>query len=140
MKDKVLTIIKLASSFGLMWGLGYLAHQQFDWWITAVVAGIVCFFVPINGVQSFAMGTAAFTLLWGIQANNLSAMNMELLSSKMGELLGGFKPIELIYATSLIGGTIGGFGAMTGSLFRQIFFPMNSTSNEKIEENKVEVA
>lgn len=140
MKDKILTIIKLASSFVLMWGLGYLAHQQFDWWITAVVAAVVCFFIPINGAQSFAMGTAAFSLLWGIQANNLNAMNMELLSTKMGELFGDFKPMQLVYATSLIGGVLGGFGGMTGSLFRQIFFPMNSTSTEKLEKKEIEVA
>lgn len=136
MKEKITTIIKLASSFGLMWGIGYLAHQQFDWWITAVVAGVVCFFIPINGKQSFAMGLTAFSLLWGMQAYNLNALNMELLATKMGALLGGFKPMQLVYATSFLGGVLGAFGAMTGSLFRQIFFPMN----QQTDKNRVEVA
>ncbi len=68
-------------------------------------------------------------------------MNMELLSTKMGELFGGFKPMQLLYATSLIGGLLGGFGGMTGSLFRQIFFPMNKAKAvEKVKGNKVEIA
>ena len=135
MKDKLVTIIKLVTSLGLMWGIGYLAHQQFPWWITAVVAAGVCFFVPIKNTQSFAMGTLAFSLLWGMQAYNLSAANMELLATKMGELFGGFKPIQLVYATSLMGGFLGGFGAMTGSSFRQIFFPMGKKEEVVIQDS-----
>ncbi|MFK7980290.1 MAG: hypothetical protein AB8G86_09940 [Saprospiraceae bacterium] len=135
MKDRLVTIIKLATSFGLMWGLGYLAHQQFPWWITSVVAAGVCFFVPIKNIQSFAMGTLAFSILWGMQAYNLSAMNMDLLATKMGELLGGFKPIELVYATSLMGGFLGGFGAMTGSSLRQIFFPMGKKEKAIVQNS-----
>ena len=143
MKDRLTTIIKLATSFGLMWGIGYLAHQQFPWWITAVVAAGVCFFIPIKNTQSFATGTLAFGLLWGMQAYNLSAMNMDLLATKMGELFGGFTPMELVYATAAIGGIVGAFGAMTGSLFRQMFFPMNRkevvNKEEIINQNKAMV-
>ncbi len=135
MKDRLLTIIKLTTSFGLMWGIGYLAHQQFPWWITSVVAAGVCFFIPIKNTHSFAMGTLAFSLLWGMQAYNLSAMNMDLLATKIGELFGGFQPIQLVYATSLIGGFLGGFGAMTGSSFRQIFFPMDKKEEVIIEDS-----
>ena len=81
------------------------------------------------------MGTLAFSLLWGMQAYNLSAMNMDLLATKMGELFGGFKPIQLVYATSLMGGLLGGFGAMTGSSFRQIFFPMGKKEKTIIQDN-----
>jgi len=128
MKNILLSLLKLATSFGLMWGIGYLAHQQFPWWITAVVAAGVAFFIPVKTVHGFAAGLGAFGLLWGLQAYNLNIMNQELLATKMGELLGGFKPIHLVYATATIGGLLGSFGAMTGSLFRQIFFPMNKKS------------
>ncbi|MEM1123182.1 MAG: hypothetical protein AAGJ18_22265, partial [Bacteroidota bacterium] len=103
MKNKILIILKLAASFGLMWGLGYLAHQQFPWWITTIVAAVVCLFIPINGAQSFAVGTTAFSLLWGLQAYGLSALNMNLLATKMGELFGGFTSIQLVYATAAMG-------------------------------------
>ena len=132
MEKILLTLLKLATSFGLMWGIGYLAHQQFDWWITAVVAAGVAFFIPIKTFHGFAVGLGAFGLLWGLQAYNLNMMNQELLATKMGELFGGFKPIHLVYATSLIGGLLGSFGAMTGSLFRQIFFPMDKKASQEV--------
>jgi len=58
----------------------------------------------------------------------------------MGALFGDFTPMQLVYATAAIGGTIGAFGAMTGSLFRQVFFPMNRkevvNKEEIINQNK----
>lgn len=132
MKGKLIALIKLTTSFGMMCGIGYLAHQQFPWWISAVVAAGVCFFVPVKNTSSFVLGLTAFSLLWGIQAYNLSATNMDLLATKMGQLFGGFTPIQLVYATSLIGGLVGASGAMTGSTFRQLFFPMNK--NEMVKE------
>jgi len=134
MKNKLISVLKLIISFALMWGIGTLVLSQFPWWISAVIAAGVCFFVPIKSTQSFAIGMTAFSLLWGIQAYSLSSANMDLLATKMGELFGGFTPMELIYATAAIGGTVGAFGAMTGSLFRQIFFPMNP---KKVETKEV---
>ncbi|MEM6316450.1 MAG: hypothetical protein AAF960_02210 [Bacteroidota bacterium] len=139
MKNKLLNLFKLAASFGLMWGLGYLAHQKFSWWITAVVAAAVCFFVPVKNGGAFAMGFAAFSLLWGLQANALNALNMELLATKMGALFGGVKPMQLVYATGVVGGLLGAFGAVTGSSFRQIFFPLGRKKNIDVSRSEAVV-
>lgn len=137
MNNKLKTIIKLVISFGLMWGIGQLILSQFPWWITAVIAAGVCFFVPIKSTQSFAIGMTVFSLLWGMQAYSLSTMNMDLLATKMGELFGGFTPMQLVYATAAIGGVIGAFGAMTGSLFRQVFFPMSKKEEVLLQNNAI---
>lgn len=101
--------------------VGFIAHQFFPFWVIAVVSGVVgLLFHYENSAASFAAGFAAATLLWSTYAGILNAINLSLLSSKMGELF-HLNGTYLTYLTGLVGGLLGGLGAMTGSLCRKLF-------------------
>ncbi len=102
--------------------LGFIAQQFFPFWIIAVVAGLVgLLFHYKNSATGFAAGFTAATLLWSGYAHFLNAANLNMLASKMGDLF-QLKSSYLVYLTGLVGGLLGGLGAMTGSLGRKLFF------------------
>jgi hypothetical protein len=101
--------------------LGFVAHLYFPFWVIAPVAGLIgLLFRYENSAASYAAGFVSCSLLWGGYATYLDTANTGLLSLKMGELfhVGGS---YLGYLTGLVGGVLGGFGAMTGTLLRKIF-------------------
>lgn len=100
---------------------GFIAHQFLPFWSIALVAGVAgLLFRYENSAMSFAAGLAAATLLWGTYAAVLNAGNGAMLSSSMGELF-TLNGAYLVYITGLVGGLLGGLGAMTGTLARKAF-------------------
>ncbi|MDF1867040.1 MAG: hypothetical protein P1U70_19560 [Saprospiraceae bacterium] len=109
--------------------LGFVAQLFLPWWIIIVVAGLVGFFFKFeNSLSSYLAGFLAVSLLWGGFAGFLDASNLGLLSSKMGELFGGMGGSQMIYLTGLLGGILGGFAAMTGTLGRKMFEKTGATT------------
>ncbi|MCB0522683.1 MAG: hypothetical protein H6577_13705 [Lewinellaceae bacterium] len=101
--------------------VGFIVHQFLPFWGTAVIAAVVgLLFRYENSAASFAAGFAAGSLLWGTYAGLLNSGNLSFLSNMLGEL---FKTngAYLVYATGLIGGLLGGMGAITGTLARKMF-------------------
>ena len=107
--------------FGSIFLLGLVLQQFFPWWIIVLVAGVVGFFFRAKPWLSFAMGFLAVALLWGTYATWLDWENGGLLSDKMGDLFNRMTGWGLILVTALMGGMLGGLGALTGSLGRQAF-------------------
>ena len=101
--------------------LGFAGHSFLPWWSIVAVAAIVGIFIGKSGLQSFLFGFVAVLLLWGIYAWQLDTANVSILSSRIGNLFGGLNPFSLILLTGLLGGVLGGLGAMTGALGRQVF-------------------
>ncbi|MEL7531687.1 MAG: hypothetical protein AAFN10_10285 [Bacteroidota bacterium] len=119
----------------LIAGLSYWAQLYLPFWIAAVVAFIVGFLLSERpqgrsfgrkkkrNSFSFLAGFIALALLWGGLAFYLDLENASVLSSKLSQYLLKAEsgpmagPYPLVIMTSLIGGLIGGFGAMTGNLF-----------------------
>jgi len=99
---------------------GGIAHQIFDFWIIVVVAAIVGALLQKSGATSFLIGFVGGAMLWGIVAYRLDSGNMGILSSRVGELLGGIGGTGVLLATLLLGGILGGMGAMTGALGRNL--------------------
>lgn len=101
--------------------LGVLAQLLFPWWIIAVVALYVGYFVHESPAKSFAYGTVAVMLMWLTYAGIQSSMNGGLMGLSISNMLGGkVSAGQLIILTGIIGGLVGGFAAMTGTLFRQL--------------------
>lgn len=101
--------------------LGYVAQLYFPFWSMAVVAALVALlFKYDNSMAGFSAGFSAAFLLWCAYAFTLDMENLKLLTSKLGEL---FKvgSSYLPYVTGVVGGLLGGFGAMTGTLARKLF-------------------
>ena len=101
--------------------LGFIAHQFLPFWSIAVVAALVgLLFKYENSAASFAAGLVAATLLWSGYAGFLNSANANMLSGSLGELF-SVNSTLLVYITGLIGGLLGGLGAMTGTLARKMF-------------------
>ena len=114
-------MIKAFLQFILTVILGYIAQLYFPFWSMAIVAALVALlFKSENSMASFFVGFLAAFLLWCAYAYTLDMENSHLLTSKLGEL---FKVSSnyLPYVSGIIGGILGGFGAMTGNLARKIF-------------------
>ncbi len=101
--------------------LGGIAQYFFPWWSIAIVAFIVGAVQFTHAGKSFAIGTAAITLLWGGYAAFLNNVNGGEMASAVTKLLGGtLNSVSLISAVGFIGGLVGGTSAMAGTYFRQL--------------------
>lgn len=101
--------------------LGGILHQLLPWWSIAIAAAIVGLIFSEDAVVSFSYGFLGVLLLWGVTAFMIDSSNDSLLSKKMGEIFGGVGSIGMICATALLGGLVGGFSALTGTLGRKFF-------------------
>ena len=108
--------------------VGGIFQIFFPFWTLAVAAFIVAMFVGGKGPKAFLYGLLGGILLWGFYALFIDIANEGILSNRFGNLLGGLgRPIVLLL-TALIGGLLGGFGALTGSFVHQFF------NNNKVAE------
>ncbi len=89
------------------------------WWIIAIVAGAVAFFVPQKPGLAFLSGFVAVFVLWVTYAYLLSSANNHLLAEKVAVLMtdltkNSVRMLHLI--TGLVGGLVAGFAALSGAL------------------------
>lgn len=103
--------------------LGFVAGYFIGWWTLPIVSGICSFVFKTPVGRAFAAGTAAGILLWSGYAGWLNSLNASMLSNRLAETFTTGNGSNLLYATGLVGGLLGGFGAMTGSLLRHLIFP-----------------
>ena len=99
--------------------LSFLAGIFLPWWSIAIVAFLIALLIPQKIVMAFLAGLSGIFLLWATLALWIDIKNGSVLSNKIAELfkLGG-SSILLILVTAFIGGLVGGFAAMAGSLLR----------------------
>lgn len=101
--------------------LGVLAQFFFPWWSIAVVGFIVGFLIRTSSPVSFAYGTSAVTLLWLTYAIIQSSINGGIMGTAISDMAGGkITTGQLIVFSSVIGGLVGGFSTMSGTLLRQL--------------------
>ena len=102
--------------------LGILAQLFFPWWSCAIVAFYVGVWIADSPGKSYAYGFAAMLLMWSVYAGFQSSMNGALIGTAFSNVFGGkLSSGQLIAGTGFIGGLVGGFSAMTGTLLRQVF-------------------
>lgn len=101
--------------------VGNLCHFGLPWWSVAPIAAIVFIIWPKTGPIAFAAGVTAGTLLWTVSAVWLNVANGSVFSAKIGQVFQGLSTANLLYITGLIGGLLGGFGALTGQMARDMF-------------------
>ena len=105
--------------------IGFVAQSFFEWWVIAVVAAIVGAFIRLNNVQSYLVGFLGVFLLWGAYAAFMNSGNDGILANKIGAMLGGLGAYQMVLVTAILGGIMGGFAALTGSLGRNLLQPKN---------------
>src|SRR5262249_25620775 len=99
--------------------LSFTAGLWLEWWIIAVAAFLIALLVHQRAVKAFLSGSIGVFLLWGIMAWWIDMKNEHVLSKKIAEILPlGGNSFLLILVTAIIGGLVGGFGALSGSYLR----------------------
>lgn len=113
--------MKFGTSFLLHAGIGFLLTLFLPWWSVVLLAILLGVTMQLSPVAAFGAGFAGMAALWGVYAGFLDAQNGAVLSQRIAELFQVKTSNNLIYITSLIGGLLGGCGAMTGALGRDLF-------------------
>ena len=99
--------------------LSFIAGLYLPWWSIAIAAFIVALLVHQNAAKAFVSSFSALFLLWSGLAWWINVKNENILSARIGELLGiGNNPFLLIIITATVGALVAGFAAMSGSFLR----------------------
>lgn len=101
--------------------LTYFVSPYSVWWIAMLITFVVCYISSASGLNAFVAGFLGVGLTWMGYAWNLDTQNQSAFSKKIAEVTQLGDPMLLIIATGLIGGLAGGFAAMSGATFKQIF-------------------
>lgn len=95
---------------------------NFSWWMIAVAAALVAFAIPQKSGLAWLSGFLAIFLLWAILAFWIKTKGGgDLIAGQVARILPlGGNQILLIIVTGFIGGIVGGFAGLTGSLGRKL--------------------
>lgn len=115
--------MKFIGSLLLNLGLGFVLTAFLPWWSVVISTFLIAFFLRIDGWKSFLAGFISMIVLWSGLAMFLDIQNGEILSNKVAELFQLPSNSLLVYITGLIGGILGGFGALTGHFFKGMISP-----------------
>lgn len=96
--------------------LAFVAELFLDWWSVAIAAGIGGYF--FKSKANFFSGFLAIALLWIVIAWKIDHASPSHLAEKVAAIFKTTKPI-LITLTGVLGGLVGGMGALTGSLLKK---------------------
>ena len=99
--------------------LSFIAGLYFQWWSIAIASFLVALLVQQKAGMAFTSAFFALLLLWSGLAWGINIKNENILSARIGEVLGiGNNPFLLILITGIIGALVAGFAAMSGSYLR----------------------
>ena len=96
--------------------LAFVAEIFLDWWSIAIAAGIGGYF--FKSKANFLSGFLAIAFLWIVIAWKIDSASPSHLAEKVAAIFKTTKPI-LTMITGVLGGLVGGMGALTGSLLRK---------------------
>jgi hypothetical protein len=102
--------------------LAFVVGYFFEWWTVAIAAFIGGAIFGKTSGETFAKGMAAVATLWLLMVWYHHFSTQGILSNKIAQILpvGGNVGV-LIAVTVFIGGLVGGWGAMSGFLVRNLF-------------------
>ncbi|MFM2428760.1 MAG: hypothetical protein RL012_644 [Bacteroidota bacterium] len=103
--------------------LSYVAEQFLPWWTIGICAAIIAMCLTLNRIAAFLGGFTAISLLWMIVATSIDVRTNAILSTKIAPLLGFQSSTLLILLTGLVGGMVGGLGALSGQQLRALLTP-----------------
>jgi hypothetical protein len=92
----------------------FILQSFLPWWTMAVGAFAVAYLMGNKGFPSFLAGFLGVAVLWIGMAFYIDALSNSILTEKINRLL----PINAFLATLIVGGLVGGFASLTGSLTR----------------------
>ena len=100
--------------------LSYVAEHFLPWWTIGICAAIVAISLSLSKITAFWGGFTSISLLWMIAATSIDVYTNSVLSSKIAPLLGFQSSTSLVLLTGLVGGMVGGLGALSGQQLRTL--------------------
>jgi hypothetical protein len=107
--------MKFFVSILLMALLAFASGLYLPWWSIAIASFVVAVLIVQRPLWSFVAGFIAVFVLWLLLVMRINAANDGILAHRIGLLIGVGESV-LILIAALIGGIVGGLGALTGSL------------------------
>lgn len=103
--------------------VGNVSHFFGPWWAIVIIAAVAILLFPMGAARALAVGTAAGSMLWWLNAIWMNTVNTGVLAGKIGQVFQGVPALQLLAATALLGGLLGGLGALTGAYGRLLLAP-----------------
>jgi hypothetical protein len=92
----------------------FIVQYFLPWWTLAIVAFAVGYYFNNKGFISFAAGFIGVGVLWLTMAFYIDSSTQSILVSKVGKLF----PVNIFVLMVIVGGLVGGFAGLTGTLLR----------------------
>lgn len=110
---------------------GFAMGLYLPWWTVSIAGFLVSFLLYQKPLTALLTGFLGIFFLWASITIVRSSANEHILAHRMSIfILKNDSPFMLIMVSALIGGLIGGMGALSGSLLRRIrMSPGVKTSN-----------
>jgi hypothetical protein len=105
----IILILSLVSGFFL------------PWWVMAIAAFLTAFFIGKTSGQSFWSGFTAVFISWTALALFKTIPNDNILVKRVAVLFQLPNWILVLIITALVGGLVGGFAALSGTLLKRAF-------------------
>jgi hypothetical protein len=96
--------------------LSFILQTYLPWWTMALGALAVGYVIGNKSYVSFLAGFMGTGLLWLGVALSIDIATHSILTQKVNQLL----PVNSLLLTTLVGGLVGGFAGLTGSLLKAV--------------------
>jgi hypothetical protein len=103
--------------------LAYLLQTILPWWSVVIAGFTISFIVSTKGLSSFLGGFLGIGILWFVLATITDYQTDSILTDRVARIFSIPTGLLLILFTSVIGGIVGGFGALTGGYLRSWVMP-----------------
>jgi len=114
--------MKFITSLFLMALLSFSFCIFLPWWSIAIACFVVAICIPQKNWVSFIAGFISLFLLWYGLSFWMSFQNGHILANRISKfILLQENSFLLVFITAFIGGIVGGFSALSGTLIRKNF-------------------
>ena len=102
--------------------LSFITSFLLPWWVVPIVTFLAAYFMSSTSKLPFISGFSAVFLVWAFLAVLKSIPNDHILADKVVQLFPlPHNWIWVLIVTAVIGGLIGGMGALSGTLMKKAF-------------------
>lgn len=103
--------------------MAYSLQTMLPWWSVVIASFSISFIISTKGLSSFVGGFLGVGILWFILAAITDIQTDSILTDRVAGIFSLPNNFLLILITSIIGGLVGGFGALTGMQLRSLIMP-----------------
>lgn len=107
--------------FLVIFVLCLLTGLLLPWWMIAIIAFLSALFMGKTPGKSFVAGLLGVAAAWAILALIKSVLNENILAGRVAVLFHLPGWFWVVVVSSIIGGLVGGFAALSGMFFKRAF-------------------